>query len=216
MNKYIYFNIYASSFWGTTTIQRGGPHSDGLFRIRGIAVVRQHPDVLDRRRTRHPGIRSRIGCRRLDQLRARAVVLDRSGSMAELTRDGQVKMDVARQVVSELVANMPETLRVTLVIYGHDRQLNCQAVQVIRPLSDSIRPANPSWLTRSRACGRSVERRSPRRSTSRGKSLPGTMPPCGLVLLTDGKETCRGNPVEVASALGRQTSALVRSERDRL
>ena len=104
-----------------------------------------------------------------------AIVLDCSGSMAELTRDGQVKMDVARQVVSELVAKMPETLRVTLVIYGHDRDLNCQAVQVARPLSaldstgktelaGAIAGLRPIGGTPIALC-----------STSRGRNSPGTM-----------------------------------------
>ena len=43
-------------------------------------------------------------------------------------------MDVAKHVVTELVAKMPEKLRVTFVIYGYDRDLNCQAVQVARPM----------------------------------------------------------------------------------
>ena len=64
-----------------------------------------------------------------------AIVLDCSGSMGEQTRDGQVKMDVAKRVVSELISKMPDTLRVTFLIYGYDQGLNCQAVQVSRSLS---------------------------------------------------------------------------------
>jgi hypothetical protein len=133
-----------------------------------------------------------------------AIVLDCSGSMGEQTRDGQVKIDVAKQVVSELISKMPEKLRVTFVIYGYDRDLNCQAVQVSRPLSPldfsgkselisligSLRPVanTPIALALETA----------------GHELAKNDAPCGLILLTDGKETCGGNPAEVASALARR------------
>ena len=64
-----------------------------------------------------------------------AIVLDCSGSMGEKTTDGQSKMVEAKRVVSELVNRLPEGLRVTLIVYGYDRDLNCQAVKVARSLA---------------------------------------------------------------------------------
>jgi hypothetical protein len=130
-----------------------------------------------------------------------AVVLDCSGSMGEPTRDGPVKIDVAKRVVSELISQMPEKLRVTLVIYGYDRDLNCQAVQVARPLGElgsdgksdlavligGLRPVGNTPIARALEVT--------------GQELAKNDAPCGLVLLTDGKETCGGNPAEVAAAL---------------
>ncbi len=130
-----------------------------------------------------------------------AVVLDCSGSMAELTRDGHVKMEVAKRVLSELIAKMPEKLRVTFVIYGHDRDLNCQAVQVCRPLS-ALDAAGRSELASSIAGLRPVGGTPIALALEvAGKELAKNDAPCGLVLLTDGKETCGGNPAEVAKTL---------------
>jgi hypothetical protein len=130
-----------------------------------------------------------------------AIVLDCSGSMAEQTRDGQVKIDVAKAVVSELINQMPEQLRVTFVIYGYDRDLNCQAVQVARPLGvlgadgkselsaliGGLRPVGNTPIARALEVT--------------GQELAKNNAPSGLVLLTDGKETCGGNPAQVAAAL---------------
>jgi hypothetical protein len=130
-----------------------------------------------------------------------ALVLDCSGSMGEQTRDGQVKIDVAKRVVSGLVSKMPVTLRVTFIIYGYDRDLNCQAVSVIRPLGvlgangkaelasliDTLRPvANTPIALALEVAGRELAKNDA---------------PCGLVLLTDGKETCGGDPAAVAATL---------------
>ena len=98
-----------------------------------------------------------------------AIVLDCSGSMGEQTRDGQVKMDVAKHVVTELVAKMPEKLRVTFVIYGYDRDLNCQAVQVARPMGplDASGKSDLTALISGPPSGRRI-RRSRWRARDRG------------------------------------------------
>jgi Mg-chelatase subunit ChlD len=130
-----------------------------------------------------------------------AVVLDCSGSMAEQTRDGQIKIDVAKRVVSELINQMPEKLRVTLVIYGYDRDLNCQAVQVARPLSE-LRTDGKSELAAIIGALRPVGNTPIAQALEiTGQELAKNDAPCGMVLLTDGKETCGGNPVEVTTAL---------------
>jgi Ca-activated chloride channel homolog len=130
-----------------------------------------------------------------------AIVLDCSGSMAESTRDGQVKMEVAKRVLAELVGKMPEKLKVTFVIYGHDRDLNCRAVQVARPLSE-LDASGKSELASAIAGLRPVGGTPIALALdTAGKELAKNDAVCGLVLLTDGKETCGGNPVEVAATL---------------
>ena len=130
-----------------------------------------------------------------------AIVLDCSGSMGEPTRDGQVKMLVAKRVVTELIARMPEKLRVTLVIYGYDRDLNCQAVQVARPLGE-LGSSGKSELAAIIAGLQPVANTPIARALEvTGAELAKNDAPCGLVLLTDGKETCGGNPTEVAANL---------------
>jgi hypothetical protein len=133
-----------------------------------------------------------------------AIVLDCSGSMGERTRDGQVKMEVARRVVSGLVARMPESLRVAFVIYGHDRELNCKAIQVARPLgtldssgkSDLIALISNLQPVGATPIASALE--------IAAAELAKNDAPCGLILVSDGKETCGGNPAEVAASLARR------------
>jgi hypothetical protein len=116
-----------------------------------------------------------------------AIVLDCSGSMAERTRDGQVKIEVAKRVVADLVQKMPEGLRVTFVIYGYDRDLNCQAVRVARPLGP-LDAGGKSELAAQIAALRPVGGTPIALALeAAGRELARNDAPCGLVLLTDGK-----------------------------
>jgi hypothetical protein len=130
-----------------------------------------------------------------------AIVLDCSGSMSEQTSDGSVKMDAAKRVIADLVANMPETLRVSLVVFGHDKEQNCHAVKVARalgplgptgkaPLIEQIKVLKPMGTT---PIAQALE--------AAGRELAKADANCRLVLLTDGKETCGGDPADVASRL---------------
>jgi len=123
-----------------------------------------------------------------------AIILDCSGSMGEKTRDNQIKMDVAKRVVSELVHDIPSGLNVTFLIYGHDANLRCKAVKVVRPLDpldsvgramliNAIREFRPVGATPiATALG------------AAGSELAKGRGPAGLVLISDGKETCGGDP----------------------
>jgi hypothetical protein len=130
-----------------------------------------------------------------------AIVLDCSGSMSERTRDGESKMTEAKRVVAQLVSRLPEKLRVALVVYGFDRELNCEAVKVARALAE-LDATGKAELTSM------VAALQPLGSTpiaaaleAAGAELARNDAPCGLVLVSDGKETCGGNPAAVAATL---------------
>jgi Mg-chelatase subunit ChlD len=130
-----------------------------------------------------------------------AIVLDCSGSMSERTRDGQSKMAEAKRVVSDLIARLPEKLRVALIVYGYDRELNCQAVKVARELAEldasgraelgsmvaALQPLGGTPIALALECA--------------GRELARNDAYCGLVLISDGKETCGGDPAAVAAGL---------------
>jgi Ca-activated chloride channel family protein len=132
-----------------------------------------------------------------------AIVFDCSASMAEKTSDGKSKMEIAHQVVADLVDRIPEGLRLTFVIYGHDRQLNCQAVKVVRPLADIDANGKAQLI-------RTIQSLRPTGNTpialalqTAGKELAKNDAYSGLVLVTDGKETCNGDPVAEAAKLAK-------------
>jgi hypothetical protein len=129
------------------------------------------------------------------------LVLDCSDSMGERTRDGQVKMDVARRVLSDLVAKLPEGLNVAFVIYGYDRALNCEAVQVARPLSKLDASGKSELSAQISGLGPIGGTPIARALEVAGAELARRAAPCGMVLISDGKETCGGNPAAVAGTL---------------
>jgi hypothetical protein len=136
-----------------------------------------------------------------------AIVLDCSGSMKEATPEGETKMAAAKRVVTELVSNIPDGLNVTFVIYGHEvfgganDPRNCEAVKVARPLS----PLDPAGK---RALAAQIDRLRPTGATpialslkTAGAELVKNDAFCGLILITDGLETCLGDPAAEAAAL---------------
>jgi Ca-activated chloride channel family protein len=132
-----------------------------------------------------------------------AIVFDCSGSMGEKTSDGQTKMDVAKELVAKLVNSVPDGLNLTFVIYGHDKQLNCQAVKIVRPLG-RIDAKSKAQLAAT------VKTLKPVGNTpialalsTAGKELFKNNANCGMVLVSDGKETCNGNPTAEAARLAK-------------
>lgn len=140
-----------------------------------------------------------------------ALILDCSGSMRETTSDGKTKMDVAKTVVADLIQKIPGGLNVTFVIYGHelfgnaDDPRNCQAVKVARPLSkldDAGRTELSELVAGLKPTGGTPLALSLKVA---GEELAKNKDAfCGIVLLTDGLESCKGNPnEEVAALLGK-------------
>lgn len=136
-----------------------------------------------------------------------AIILDCSGSMRESTKDGQAKMTVAKRVVADLINKIPDGLNVTFVIYGHEvygnaqDPRNCQAVKVARPLSP-LDASGKAQLSRIIA-GLQPTGATPIALSLRtaGQELAKNNALCGLVLITDGLETCQGDPAAEAARL---------------
>ena len=137
-----------------------------------------------------------------------ALVLDCSNSMTQKTKDGETKMTAAKRVMTDLIKKIPAGLNVTFVIYGHevfssaDDPRNCQAVKVARPLG-KLDDAGKAELTDL------VAGLKPTGGTPIALSLKVTGEElakdkdafCGIVLVTDGLESCKGNPNEEVAAL---------------
>lgn len=136
-----------------------------------------------------------------------AVILDCSGSMKEKTKEGETKMAAAQRVVTELIEKIPDGLEVTFIIYGHevfggaDDSRNCKSVKIARPLS-------PLDAKGKGELSRLIAKLKPTGATpialslkTAGAELAKHDAFCGLVLITDGKETCKGDPVGEAAQL---------------
>jgi len=128
-----------------------------------------------------------------------AIVLDVSGSMKEVTSDGRPKIEIAKEVVGSLVDRMPEGLNVSVVVYGHAQ--GCSAVKVLRTLKE-LKEAEKSGLVESIAALAPVGN-TPIALALRhaGDQFAGRKTYCGIVLITDGLESCNGDPAAEAARL---------------
>ncbi len=130
------------------------------------------------------------------------IILDCSGSMQAETSDGIEKMAAAKKVVADLIARTPDGLRLSLIVYGHDKRLECRAVAVLQPLTkmnSSTRERLISQVDQLRPVGATPIALA--LDTANQELLRAESPNCGVILVSDGKETCRGNPSREAAEL---------------
>lgn len=131
-----------------------------------------------------------------------AIVLDCSGSMLDRMPDGSTKMDVAKKVVTDFVRRIRNGKNLTFIVYGTEPKKKCEDVHTVLPLTevtdklkndlvkyiDNIVPLGQTPLAKSmRIAGAQLEKG--------GQAL------CMLVVITDGMESCKGDPGAVADEL---------------
>jgi Mg-chelatase subunit ChlD len=130
-----------------------------------------------------------------------ALILDCSGSMMEKTKDGTSKMEAAKKSVAELIQKVPNGMRICFIIYGHDKQLECKAVKVVRPLSELDDAGRSELMTF--IAGLKPSGHTPIAAALQvaGKEMAGSDGLAEVALITDGIETCHGDPAKEAADL---------------
>jgi Ca-activated chloride channel family protein len=132
------------------------------------------------------------------------IVLDSSGSMAGKV-GGEVKMDLAERVVTDLVENMPADMNVGLLVYGARSpraQNNCDDIELVQPIGppDAAKLGEALRVTKPR--GMTPIAGSLRKAAAAMKGLEGSST---IVLVSDGTESCHGDPCKVAREVHEET-----------
>ena len=117
-------------------------------------------------------------------------ILDASGSMAAQVQ-GRPKIDVAKDVLSGLIKDLPETTNVGLVAYGHRQKGDCTDVEELVPISpvnkesllNKIKELHPKGMTPLTFSVQKV-----------AEGLKGKAAETTIILVSDGEETCKGDP----------------------
>ena len=133
-------------------------------------------------------------------------MVDASGSMSQQLQ-GRMKMDIAKDAISSVLEEIPDTIPMGLRAYGHkfdrDRsdQENCLETELLVPIEKG---------TKVRII-REVNKLQPRGHTPIAYSLskaPEDFPHFDaeriIILVSDGKETCGGDPIAVINDLKRR------------
>jgi hypothetical protein len=134
------------------------------------------------------------------------VILDASGSMAGSAGGGESKIDAAKAAIERYVVGTPDTFKLGLMVYGHkgsnrpeDKAVSCAGIDTFAPLGQLKVDSVAATLSQF----------SPRGYTPVAASLSaarnvfaGTEGASNrVVMVTDGIETCDGDPVAAARAL---------------
>ncbi len=125
-------------------------------------------------------------------------ILDVSGSMAQ--KLGQTtKMAAAKETFGELLEGLPKDMKVGLEVYGHHGDKDCSAIEVLVP----PRPLEPQTLRQRVAPLAPSKGATPiAAALEKGAEVLRAEPGARtLVLISDGEETCGGDPVAVARTL---------------
>jgi Mg-chelatase subunit ChlD len=136
-----------------------------------------------------------------------AIVLDCSGSMLDKIKlnaqdkKGKSKMDLAKEVVISLISRIRNGRYMTFVVYGLDHTRGCNDVNLWLPLTEvtdeikekliqDVQGFNPDGHT---PLAKAMEMAGEQLEGARGISM--------MVVITDGMESCKGKPGEVADEL---------------
>ena len=125
------------------------------------------------------------------------VVLDVSNSMWGQI-DGVSKIEIARDVIGDLVTELPASTRIGLVAYGHREKANCADIETVLPVA----PLNAAQF--SSAVNALVPRgRTPLTDAVRhaAQEMGYQDTPARIILLSDGLESCDADPCALAREL---------------
>ncbi|MFC7441458.1 VWA domain-containing protein [Laceyella putida] len=144
---------------------------------------------------------------RLEKRTHFAILLDASGSMAEKI-DSNTKMHSAKRAISSFVSKLPNSITISLRVYGHkgsskvaDKALSCQSTEAIvratgyeaASFAKALNTVNPTGWTPIATALEAME-----------QDIPSHAEEVHLYLVSDGEETCGGNPVQVMARLRQQ------------
>jgi hypothetical protein len=130
--------------------------------------------------------------------RVSVLVFDASGSMWNRVEGDLTRIEVARDVMGDYFASRDGAVPLSVIAYGHNRRGDCRDIEVVAPMGQT---APGALETRLRAL-------MPRGMTPLTDSLalardqiPPTAEGADIILVTDGLETCDGDPCALAASL---------------
>ncbi len=128
------------------------------------------------------------------------LILDASGSMMGKLADGTTKFSAARSAVEELLTQIDESVVLAFRAYGHQyprEAHNCNDTELLVPFGGSFDEIGSAMVTL-RAQGYTPISRVLKQAAADVSETEGIHM---IVLVSDGKETCEGDPCETARAL---------------
>lgn len=123
-------------------------------------------------------------------------ILDGSGSMWGRI-DGEPKITVAREVMSALISDLPDNSRVGLMAYGHSRKGDCGDIETLASLGPLQRDRLIQQVQNINPKGKTPITAAVEEAVAQLRSLEDS---ASIVLVSDGLESCGGDPCATARA----------------
>lgn len=124
-------------------------------------------------------------------------ILDASGSMWGQI-EGTPKIAIAKEVLTGLIQDLPEDTHVGLVAYGHRRKGDCKDVEELVPLSPVDKKNLIAKIQEINPKGKTPITLSVQMTADKIKVLEDETT---IILVSDGKETCEGDPCALVKEL---------------
>ena len=124
-------------------------------------------------------------------------IFDASGSMGAQIQ-GKMKIDIAKEAITTLINDLPAGGNVGLVAYGHRQKGDCNDVEELAPLGPLDKGALIKKIKSLEHKGKTPITRSVQKVAEGLKTLEDETT---IVLISDGEETCDGDPCAMVKAL---------------
>ena len=129
------------------------------------------------------------------------IVLDASGSMRELI-EGRPKIDIAKEVIRDLLEDVDPELHLGLYAYGHRRKKDCRDIELLIPPKPLDKPR---FLRRVNSLDAKGMTPLTAAVVAAAKTLKYEREKGNVILVTDGIETCRRDSCDVAKILAKRS-----------
>ena len=134
------------------------------------------------------------------------IILDSSGSMANVI-NGKTRMDIAKEAIQTFLKEAPENANVALRVYGHkgtssdsDKKLSCDSSELVYSFNTYDESQLSKALNSFKPAGWTPLAQSLKLAQEDMKGFNGNKNTNMVYVVSDGIETCDGNPVEVAKS----------------
>lgn len=124
-------------------------------------------------------------------------ILDASGSMGAQIQ-GRMKIDIAKEVLSNLIQDLPAGVNVGLTAYGHRQKADCNDVEELTTLGPLDRESLVTKINALDHKGKTPITLSVKKVAESLKTLEDETT---IILVSDGEETCEGDPCAMVKEL---------------
>ena len=125
------------------------------------------------------------------------IVLDASGSMWGQI-DGRAKLEIAREALGTVLAGIDPATEIGLIAYGHREKGSCDDIELVVPPAAGTAQAITDAANTMKFLGKTPLTEAVRRAAAELKS---TEAKATVILITDGIETCEGDPCALGAEL---------------